>query len=301
MLLSVLIPTYNYDCSLLVRSLSGQADRSGVEYEIIVGDDGTVRTDVLSANRAINSLPHCRYEERGINEGRSRIRNWLVSQAKGDYLLMIDSDAKVVDEHFLERYLEAVSPHTVICGGIIHPEVLPSSSVSLRYRYEKRMEPSFTAARRNLHPYDSLRTFNFLLPKEVAMSVPFNEKICGYGYEDTLLGAELQRRGVRIVHIDNPLMNTDLEENAVFLVKTEESMRTLFAMRQEMDRCSRLLRHFGRIQRLHLDSVVALQFRIFKPILHCQLMSKKPSVRLLQLYKLGYYCHLFISSGRGRR
>ena len=39
--LSILIPTYNDDCSALVAALSAQACQSGASYEIIVGDDGS--------------------------------------------------------------------------------------------------------------------------------------------------------------------------------------------------------------------------------------------------------------------
>ena len=38
-MLSILIPTYNYDCTCLVRDLQTQAQRLGIGYEVIVADD----------------------------------------------------------------------------------------------------------------------------------------------------------------------------------------------------------------------------------------------------------------------
>ena len=40
-MLSILIPTYNYDCSRLVSDLQRQAERMGIGYEVIVADDAS--------------------------------------------------------------------------------------------------------------------------------------------------------------------------------------------------------------------------------------------------------------------
>ena len=40
-MLSILIPTYNYDCSRLIRDLQAQAEQAGIDYEIIVADDAS--------------------------------------------------------------------------------------------------------------------------------------------------------------------------------------------------------------------------------------------------------------------
>ena len=41
-MLSILIPTYNYDCTQLVADLQQQAEQIGINYEIIVADDAEV-------------------------------------------------------------------------------------------------------------------------------------------------------------------------------------------------------------------------------------------------------------------
>ena len=54
--LSILIPTYNDDCRELVASLQQQADNiSGLEYEILVADDGS--TDLEVAKNKTMDVP----------------------------------------------------------------------------------------------------------------------------------------------------------------------------------------------------------------------------------------------------
>ena len=51
--LSVLIPVYNRDCSQLVRALQRQAMRiEGLQFEILVADDGSSQEELKAANRA---------------------------------------------------------------------------------------------------------------------------------------------------------------------------------------------------------------------------------------------------------
>ena len=40
-MLSILIPTYDYDCRHLVNDLHEQAEQAGIVYEIIVADDAS--------------------------------------------------------------------------------------------------------------------------------------------------------------------------------------------------------------------------------------------------------------------
>lgn len=292
MILSILIPVYNYNCVALVKALQQQAENCNIDYEILVADDGSDNAVTLSQNREINTIPHSTYHETGKNHGRSWIRNWLVSQSQGEFLLFIDSDAEVCNAHFIGNYLRHVEKGAVICGGILHPEENPSPSRRLRYRYEKTMEPCFTAERRNQHPYANLRTFNFMMPREVALTHLFDESITLYGYEDTLLGSQFEKEGIKVVHIDNPLINADIEENLKFLKKTEESMLSLYQLKDKMRNHSRLLASYEKIKRFKLDVLLRILFPLLRPLLKWHLTGNHPSVIALQFYKLAYYCTL---------
>ena len=292
MILSILIPVYNYNCVALVKALQQQAENCNIDYEILVADDGSDNAEIVCENRKINAIPHSVYHETGQNHGRSWIRNWLVSQSQGAYLLFIDSDAEICNAHFVGNYLRHVEKGAVICGGILHPEEEPSPTRRLRYRYEKAMEPCFTAERRNQHPYANLRTFNFMMPREVALSHPFDESITLYGYEDTLLGSQFEKEGLKVIHIDNPLINADIEENPIFLKKTEESMHSLYQLKDKMRHHSRLLTSYEKIRRLKLDVLLRILFPLLRPLLKWHLTGNHPSVIALQFYKLAYYCTL---------
>ena len=86
MKLSVLIPTYNYDCSHLVHQLLEQLPQNG-DAEVIVGDD--------CSTEPLSSLSGCRIYRPDHNLGRAAIRNALAREAKGEWLLFIDADAEV--------------------------------------------------------------------------------------------------------------------------------------------------------------------------------------------------------------
>ena len=292
MILSILIPVYNYNCVALVKALQQQAENCNIDYEILVADDGSDNAAIVCQNREINTIPHSTYHETGKNHGRSWIRNWLVGQSQGEFLLFIDSDAEVCNAHFIGNYLRHVEKGAVICGGILHPEENPSPSRRLRYRYEKAMEPCFTAERRNQHPYANLRTFNFMMPREVALTHPFDESITLYGYEDTLLGSQFEKEGIKVVHIDNPLINADIEENLRFLEKTEESMLSLYQLKDKVRNHSRLLASYEKIKRFKLDVLLRILFPLLRPLLKWHLTGNHPSVIAFQFYKLAYYCTL---------
>ena len=290
--LSILIPAYNQSCLELVRSLQQQCRAEGARYEIVVADDGSTDETARRENASVGELEGCRAIMQPQNCGRAATRNLLVRESRGDHLLFIDSDARVVSQTFIASYLRMLPTEAVVCGGIVHADELPDKGVSLRWRYEKSCEPQFTAAQRSTHPYQCLRTFNILLPRNVALAYPFDERVRNYGYEDVLLGRALEQAGIEVRHIDNPLLNYDLEDNAAFLEKTRESMRTLQSAETELRGYSSLLRIYDRMQRFQLTRPLAALYQMFHSAAERNLLGPNPSIRLLQLYKLCYYCDI---------
>lgn len=290
MTISFLIPTYNYDCTALVRELCRQADEAGADYEVLVADDASTDVEVVKALAEIADMSCCRLLRGRDNVGRAAIRNRLMQEARGAYLLFMDSDAGVCTPDFVKRYLEAAAPGCVVCGGIRHPERCPSEDRSLRWRYEKSAERRFTAEKRSRRPYDAFRTFNFLIPHSVMAATPFDENFRRYGYEDVLLGRRLQEMGVPVVHIDNPLMNMDIETNDVFLRKTEEANGTLCDFYDLLRHHSGIIRCYERLERLRLAAGVSRLFGWLKPVLRRQLSGKCPLTFFFGCYKLGDFC-----------
>ena len=58
-MLSILIPTYNYDTFQLVKELHNQALKEGIEFEIIVSDDASSNEDLIARNKEILQLSNC--------------------------------------------------------------------------------------------------------------------------------------------------------------------------------------------------------------------------------------------------
>lgn len=287
-MLSILIPTYNYDCTQLVRDLQKQAEKALTEYEIIVMDDTSATCK--ETNRDINSLPHCQYIELTENIGRSRIRNRLADMARYDFLLFMDCDAAVCKSDFISTYLSYCKTQSqVVIGGTAYDPHETNPAYSLRLTYGLKREGN--------QNYDGcFTTFNFMIPHKIFNLVRFNEDIHGYGHEDTLFGICLTERKIPIIHINNPLVHKGLEENGIFLQKTETANANLLKLyretkRPELPATSRLLNTY-----LNLPTFVrwclGATFRLLKPLITKQLCSKKPSLFLFDCYKLGHLCTL---------
>ena len=285
--LSILIPTYNDPCLALVTTLQQQAQDAAISYEIIVADDGSTRQDVVKENRAINLLPHCRVEERPVNSGRAVIRNFLAQQAQYDWLLFIDSDMVVCRNDFLLRYAQTADSEAVIDGGIVIGNVIEGN---LRALYEKAAESRHTAEKRRMKPYQNIHTANILIRRDVMLAHPFDERFRHYGYEDVLLGKHLQEAQVSIAHIDNPLSFEIFEDNAHFLSKTEEGLRTLHQFRSELEGYNALLALAQRLK--PIAGVVRLFHAVNKKWEHRMLTGSHPNLTVFQLYRIGYFMSL---------
>lgn len=287
--LSILIPVYNDVGTPLVTQLHKQATGiNGLQYEIIVADDGSTDSAVIKANSIINDLPHCHYLLREFNSGRAAIRNFLAQQAHYEWLLFLDGDMSIKSESFLHNYLEAADCQ-VVYGGYCVGEGEPGN---LRYRYEKASERLHTAAQRQQHPYRDFHTSNFMILRELMMSIPFDERFLHYGYEDVLFGKTLSQHHIRIKHIDNPVGFDTFEPNEQFLAKTEEGMRTLHDFRNELRGYNNLLTLVGGIHIAFVRSAIRLWHRLFAPLERRILTGRHPSLTLFRLYKLGYYLTL---------
>lgn len=288
-MLSILIPTYNYNCTRLVTNLQQQAKFLGINYEIIVADDASPVKMYKEKNREINTLPHCRFIELPQNMGRARIRNYLADEAQYEWLLFMDADAEVISDSFIGDYLEHTDAD-VVCGGLCHADTLPSPEVSLRYAYEKRADRRRAACYRTEQPYEQFITFCFMVKAEVFHAIRFDDSITEYGHEDTLFGVELERRKACIRHIDNPMRQGGIETNEEFLEKTRAALRNLALLEDCMQGHSSLLRLYGLLRVLRLDGCIARWFALREQAIANRLMKSTPSLRLFFAYKLGYYC-----------
>lgn len=297
-MLSILLPSYNNNCCVLVNILQRQASAiNGLEYEIIVADDGGDDLKIKIENAVINELPNCRYIIREKNVGRAAIRNYLASLAQYDWLLFIDSDVSIASNDFLKRYIAVLSSlskiaFTVIDGGVTISCNPKDMRHNLRFWYEYNAQSTHTAEKRQLTPYQHIHTANLLIPRSVMMKQGFDERFVRYGYEDVLLGKSLKERNIDIMHIDNPVGLDKFESNLSFVRKTEEALGTLNLFSTELKGYNGVLDTASRLKRWHLLWVIRLFHHISCPMEKHNLVSRHPSLVVFKLYKLGYFSTL---------
>lgn len=285
-MLSVLIPTFNYDCTALVHRLAREARTMDVEVEILVNDDCSTNEAVREANSLLDKVEGCRVFLQDNNLGRAAARNFLAAQARFDWLLFLDADGMPVHERFLASYVESIRKADVVCGSILHPDCCPSPEKALRYRYEKEAERRFTAEKRNRRPYASFRSFNFMISKDAFAKVGFDENFKDYGYEDLLFGSQLREKRISVLHIENPMLNMDIEDNDVFLRKIRESNATLKKFYPQLREGSSLLRAYELLRRLGMHRLAAWLFKHTEKGLSANLLGVNPSLKYLKVYKL---------------
>lgn len=285
--ISVLIPNYNNVCVGLVTVLQQQAEALGIDYEIIVADDASPQAETIRQNEAINALPHCRYIVKEQNSGSAATRNFLGEQSRYPWLLFMDCDIVIPDDRFLERYV-ADEHEGVVNGGIAITDD-ENLSHNLRWLYEKAAEPEHSAERRQANRYHEFRSTNFMIEREVFKRCPFDERFTRSGYEDVLFGKMLKQQQVSVTHIDNPVMMTEFESNPDYVRKIERSMQTLYTFRDELRGYSRILTFD---QGIHIGAVrgmIQLWHRLFGGWERRNLCGERPSLRLFNLYRMGYY------------
>lgn len=293
-MLSILIPTYNFDCLRLVTDLQKQCEelqaQYGIafDYEILVADDASIDEQAIEKCQLIELLPNSQYVRMEENVGRALLCNWLFEQARFDFLLLIDADAEVLSDDFVSRYWEARTQSDVLVGGLRTPRQAPAHC-ALRHRYELAADALRTLSYRRAHPYERFTTFNVCFARHVVEHLAFDERCVEYGYEDALLGIELERHGYSVLHLDNPLLHTGINDSATFLCNTEAAMRNLVRLGSPLSQRSGVVRWHQSLKHKGLLRLFRWSFRCLRPLLRQQLLSARPSLWLFALYKLGEY------------
>ena len=290
--LSILIPVYNDVAAPLVAALRRQAAAvPGLEYEIVVFDDGSTDASAIKQNEAACTLPRCRYVRTERHASRSAMRNAMARQGRYEWHLMLDARVSPVRGDFIRRYLDSGAREgEAVIGGVTVDGGAETGRLyreNLRFRYEKHEEKNHSLEARRKRPYASLRTTNFFHHRSVLERVPYDERVKTYGYEDVLLGKALQEAGIRVLHIDNPVAYTSFESNARYLDKLDEALFTLHRFAPELKGYSPLLALCLWLRRAGLLPFVRLLYRLCDGRVCKMLAGRRPLLLLLKFYKVG--------------
>lgn len=202
--LSVLIPFYRDDPSLLVRALDAQAQVTTAAVEIILCDDGSGDAALTASLEALASelATPLVLVTKAVNAGRAAARNTLAQSAGGIWTLFLDADMTLPDG-FLARWIgeieagdfdaafggfEAEPPDTP--DGRLHAAIAAASDTG---GAEDRRHKGATA----------FCTSNLLVRADVMPGVPFDEAFKGWGWEDVDWAVRAAEAG-RLKHVDNP-------------------------------------------------------------------------------------------------
>lgn len=295
MKLSICIPVYNFDVNLLIKTLKKEISEKRLAVEIIIIDDAS-DPEFVAVNKILETeVDH--YIGLKENIGRSKIRNLFLDFAHSDYLLFLDCDGKINQSNFLTQYLQVIDskkPNVVYGGRIVHGDK-PLKNYNLRWEFATKRE-NLPIDIRKTHPYSSFQTNNFMIKRTVLLEHHFNEDITQYGYEDLVFAMLLRKEKIKVLHIDNPVINNDIETNDLFLCKSKQSAKSLSQLlkkNKDIDQFAeiKLAKAYLYLEKIHCIFLTEILYKISKRTIKKRLLSGKSSLRELDFYKLGELIH----------
>jgi glycosyltransferase involved in cell wall biosynthesis len=296
MKISLLIPVFDYDIIALVHSMKDAMGKVPEFYEILIGDDGS-SAEYRKKYRSLEE-DNVKVISSKKNIGRAAIRNRLALEAKGDFLIFIDADVMLpgTAEAYMLKWLPFLNNSRVICGGTLYHDSAPGDPDKLlRWKYGKWREQK-SAVERNKHSHRGFSTFNVLFEKSVFSKIRFNEELKQYGHEDTLLGFQLKKAGIDILHIDNGLMHEGLESNRDFLNKTKLGIENLSQLydkvtdKKSFSETVLMLKIYYKLRLLGLTRILAAIFIRYRDRMEIRLDSSNISLLLFAFYKMCMFC-----------
>lgn len=280
-MLSILIPTYNYDITALVKEVHKQCKASNVIFEILVFDDAS-KSHLNSTNTNINAIDFCTFNELPNNIGRSAIRNLLAKKAQYNSLLFIDAGTFPKHDNFIENYL-AIKNKSAASGGMMHRDIPPKKPYKLRWLYTKTRE------------FKTLCSSNFMINKDIFLSNLFDETLKKYGYEDVLFFENLSNKNVKTHFFNNPVIHSADDDANTFIKKTEYAIENLIDLieTKKIDANSqKMYRLYSRLEKLKLVFLTQKLHEVLKPFLLKNFNSSYVSILLFDVYRIGYFCHV---------
>lgn len=291
-MLSILIPTYNYNVVTLVSTLHKQATKLNIPFEILVLDDCSNRIECIQKNKTIENLPNCFSFNNSKNLGRTQTRQNLAKKAKYDWLLFLDADVLPKYNDFISRFdFLKYKNQNVIYGGVCYFDEKPDGSKMLRWKYGNHREAK-SVTKRLKEPYFIISQ-NLMIKKEIFLKLNSN-KANDYGL-DILFSNNLKKNNIGVKHIDNPVYHLGLEENIVFIKKSLAAVKTTYLLEKQGqlgNDLRPLQKSYLKLKRYKLTAIFYFLIKKLKNRMEYNFNSSNPNLFWFDLYRLQYYIEL---------
>lgn len=262
----LIITTYNRP-DALACVLNSVKYQTTLPQQVIVADDGSGADtkNLIEQYQQHYPVPliHSWQEDRGFRAAESR--NLALSKVQSDYVIIIDGDI-VIEKHFVEDHLQYAEEGYFIQGGRVlmtaakTNEVLQEPNQQLRIslwdsKIESRWEKRLTAFRstflgklfaKTLKNKNKIRSCNMsFFYKDIVAVNGFNNKIQGWGREDSEFAERLFNQGIKgkiikFVAIGYHLFHP--EESKTSLAANDEILKNTIA--NDLRRCEDGLQRF---------------------------------------------------------
>ncbi len=197
MKISVIIPAHNASRTLTI-TLDALRRQTFRDFEVVVVDDASEDATSWVAD---SYSPHLDLQivRPPENLGRARARNLGIERARGDILLLLDSDIEPVPDYVsLHVTLHRNRPRAVGVGALRYPDYLSGKALAQYYssRGGARLQPGTPLPGKAF--ISCLASFRRTLIEEVGA---FDPAFRVYGGEDLDLGLRFRKAGAELTYL----------------------------------------------------------------------------------------------------
>ena len=120
----------------------------------------------------------------------------------------------------------------------------------------------------------------------------FDSSLRIYGHEDTLLGYQLRKNNIPLLHYDNPVYHHDLDSNTVYLEKNRNAISNLAALYENSLtrpalKGNKLIRAYELLHKYKLNKIAQALYVKARTAITNNLSGGKPSLLCFKIFKLG--------------
>ncbi|MDG1823491.1 MAG: glycosyltransferase [Flavobacteriaceae bacterium] len=284
-MLSICIPTYNTDCSMLLDLLAKQIAQLEETIEVLVCDDFS--THYVDKNREACERNGFSFFENTSNLGSISTRIKLAKKSSFNWLLFVDSDMIPVHNKYLLNYISNIKSASVIFGGYRYKKDYRKTQLRKNYGISREEK---SAKKRSQKPFKYVFSGNMLIEKEIFTQIINDPSNC-YGY-DLLLGERFNNNKVKLLHIDNGTFHLGIEDNISYLnnqVNGVKLLRTWFENDEINSDHNNLIKAYKVLEKMCLSKI------LFSPTLKLHVIIRKILIKfgrpivLLDWFKLYHF------------